>query len=938
MEEWSMNRGSIAALIGGTSIVFAGQGRSQIALEPIGRYETGQYAVGAAEIAAYDARSRRVFVTNASLGTVDVISIADPASPALLFSIDLSRYGSGANSVAAARGIIAVAVEAHVKTDPGLVLLFAAAGDGTPINQVAVGPQPDMLTFTPDGRTLLVANEGEPSDDYTVDPEGSISIIDLPRNVVGLTRKIKPRHATFEAFNGREDELRGQGVRIYGPGASASQDLEPEYIAVSDDGTTAWVTLQEANSIAILDIATATVSAIAPLGLKDHSLGRPVVTLHEFIDLPVLGTTAAGQDILLGGFSGLWFDGLDPLTGNWKFITHPDRGPNAEPQDVDGDGVNERPFALPDFQLEFVHFDYNPATGEVSITDRIGLTDGAGNPLTGLPNIIGQSNGLAYTDEEPCDVFGGSLPLDPIGGDIEGVVRDDNGDLWVCDEYRPAIYRFDSSGTMLARYVPDGSNDYGVVTGIEALPAVYAQRRANRGFEAIAYHSGRIYAFVQSPLDVPDTANDSNSRNSMVTRILEFDVATETTVAQYAYIIDGGGSDKIGDAVAIRPGEFLVIERDDLTGPDARKHVYHVALQDATNLSTLPEEIVGPDGWLEGATLQELIDAGIDPVTKSLYFDPIAAGYDFVDKIEGLAMIQPGVIALLNDNDFGLAGGLDTDSGVLTFRDTAPAVLAVISFDGNGLDASDRDDGLNIVPRPVFGMYQPDAIAAFEVDGVHYLATVNEGDTRDWDGYSEEARIKDLGLDPVAYPTAEWLQADEQIGRLKTTTAHGDLDGDGDVDQIHTFGARSLSIWSESGELVWDSGDLLEQITAAALPDEFNSDHEENGSFDSRSDDKGPEPEAITVADIDNRTYVFVGLERIGGVMVYDVTDPVSPAFVQYVNTRDFQGDPELGTAGDLGPEGIVFVPANRSPIGEPMLIVTHEVSGSTAFFRVVVE
>ena len=117
---------------------------------------------------------------------------------------------------------------------------------------------------------------------------------------------------------------------------------------------------------------------------------------------------------------------------------------------------------------------------------------------------------------------------------------------------------------------------------------------------------------------------------------------------------------------------------------------------------------------------------------------------------------------------------------------------------------------------------------------------------------------------------------------------------------------------------MYDSGQDLEEITAKVLPAEFNSTHEENGTFDNRSDNKGPEPEGVVLGRVGLRTYAFVGLERIGGVMVFDVTSPWRVEFETYVNPRDFMGDPEGGTAGDLGPEGLHFVPAWQSPTWKP--------------------
>lgn len=258
------------------------------------------------------------------------------------------------------------------------------------------------------------------------------------------------------------------------------------------------------------------------------------------------------------------------------------------------------------------------------------------------------------------------------------------------------------------------------------------------------------------------------------------------------------------------------------------------------------------------------------------------------------------------------------------------------SAEGNGLDASNRDGGINIQTWPVLGMYHPDSIYAYEVGGATYIVTANEGDSRDWDGFSEEERVKDLTLDPTVFPNAKELQMDENLGRLKTTTSNGDTDGDGDFDEIYSYGARSFSVLSATGEMLWDSGDDFEQITAQRIPGNFNSTNDENGSFDDRSDDKGPEPEAITVGTAFGTPYVFIGLERVGGIMIYDFSTPTAPAFVDYITTRDFAGNAEEGTAGDLAPEGFAFIPADQSPNGQPLLVTGNEVSGTVAIFQVV--
>ena len=508
------------------------------------------------------------------------------------------------------------------------------------------------------------------------------------------------------------------------------------------------------------------------------------------------------------------------------------------------------------------------------------------------------------------------------------------------DEYRPAIYHFDAKGVLIDRFVPafpeaddEEEGEEMVDVGTPTLPEVFAQRRANRGFEAVALKDGLLYAFIQSPIDNPDTSDDASSKASTMARIVEFDTATGETVGQYLYMLDGGAIDKIGDAVALPDGDFLVIERDSAVGAGAQKLIYKMSLENATNIHESEALPVGPNGGLERQRELGLARAGIVPASKSLYVDLGALGYTMGDKPEGLAFVDENTLAVLNDNDFGLLGSFDIETGMLDENPNAtPVVLGIIHLRENGFDASDRDDAINIRNWPVFGMYQPDSIAAFETaDGV-FLATANEGDARDYDGYSEEIRGEDWLLDLAVFPNAAELQQSENLGRMKSTTANGDTDGDGLIDTLYGFGARSLSIWDANGTLVWDSGNEIARVLEAELPDNFNS-NGENDTFDNRSDDKGAEPEALTVGTIGDHTYVFLGLERVGGIMVYDVTDVRNPQFVSYFNPRDFSAADE--EAGDLAPEGLEFVPAEQSPTGGPILIVANEFSGTTSVYAI---
>lgn len=266
------------------------------------------------------------------------------------------------------------------------------------------------------------------------------------------------------------------------------------------------------------------------------------------------------------------------------------------------------------------------------------------------------------------------------------------------------------------------------------------------------------------------------------------------------------------------------------------------------------------------------------------------------------------------------------------------------------MDISNRDDAINIRNWPIRSFLMPDAIEAYSAGGDTYIVTANEGDARDWEAYSEEARIKDLGSDGLA-PICEGyagmtageiesFREDANAGRLTITTADG-LNADGTCyEQIHGYGGRGFSIVDADGNRVFNSDDEFEQIIAEAVPEYFNSNHSESG-FDGRSDDKGPEPEGVALGEIDGRTYAFIGLERVGGVMVYDITVPQAASFVTYVNNRDFShsveddGDAVLSQAGDLGPEGLAFIPAADSPTGQDLLVVGNEVSGTTTVFGI---
>lgn len=299
-----------------------------------------------------------------------------------------------------------------------------------------------------------------------------------------------------------------------------------------------------------------------------------------------------------------------------------------------------------------------------------------------------------------------------------------------------------------------------------------------------------------------------------------------------------------------------------------------------------------------------------------------------------------------------------------------PLGLKDFGQEKNGIDASDKDKKINIRSwEGVYGLYQPDTIHGYSVNGQHFTVTANEGDSRDWwftakdekacldaggqtfdeeDGclaYSEETRASKLTL-ADSHPQREHLDKKE-LGRLKVTTAMGDDDGDGKYEKMVTFGGRSFSIWNDSGELVFDSGNQFAKTIVERFPDGFNTNETENKK-DNRSDDKGSEPEALSIGTIGDKTYAFIGLERMGGIMIYDITNPKSPNFVDYVLNRDLSVDFEIDDsttpvtlngdyikAGDLAPEGMRFIEAKDSPTNKSLLLVANEVSGTVTVYQI---
>ncbi|MEZ4937724.1 MAG: esterase-like activity of phytase family protein, partial [Crocinitomicaceae bacterium] len=947
---------------------------SQITLNKIATYHTGIFDGGGTEIVSYDPTTMRLFSVNADAQSVDIINLADPSNPTLISQIDITPYGAGANSVKVKNGVVAAAVEANVKQDPGKIVLFQT--DGTFIAEYPAGALPDMITFDHSGDLIITANEGEPSDDYMNDPEGSITILDISAGAASGT----VTQVSFNAYDNRKEHLINKGIRIFGPNATVSKDMEPEYVTVLDNDTIAYVVCQENNAMVVLNLNSKSIMDIYALGVKDHNHGLPSVNniiLNQAVTMPALGTPVYGggqPTVNLGGFSGLFYDAANSTTTDWVFYAIPDRGPNADAVSkstvTPTPSGNLRPFKLPDYQSRIVKFHYNPTTQAVTLNagDQIMLFQANGTtPISGKGNINGFDevpvayydaatiyNTVDYTDGNGVEYT--ALPYDRFGGDFEGIVRDNNGNFWMCDEYRPAIYKFAANGNMIDRFVPSGAHQLANPAtaadtlghyGSETLPAVYNKRWANRGFEAIAYDASNnlIYAFIQSPMFNPGSVTKDQSD---VIRILAINPATGAPVAEYVYLLernkDAGYSlnrtDKIGDAVYVGNGKFYVLERDSSdpnTTLKGKKYVYEICIDGATDILPLPisslTDTTGGALTLEMMTADQLIANNIRPVFKRKMLNLPSAGYISSDKPEGIAYINDSTIAVVNDNDFGLAGAGVTDN----------TVLGIVNLgSNNAIDASNTDGNINITNWPTFGFYMPDAITNFtDANGETFILTANEGDARDYGGYSEEERVKDLTLNTTYFPNASTLQQNDNLGRLNSTLAQGDINNDGENEYVFSYGARSFSIRDIYGNLVWDSGDDFAHQVAANYPAQFNSNNDDNDSFDSRSDDKGTEPEAVTVAKIDGNNYAFIGLERMGGIMVYDIDDVNNPSFVLYELNRNFNvpadsinSSNEMVT-GDLAPEDLIVISETESPTIYPYLISANEVSGTITIYQI---
>ncbi|WP_186580096.1 choice-of-anchor I family protein [Aquibacillus kalidii] len=501
------------------------------------------------------------------------------------------------------------------------------------------------------------------------------------------------------------------------------------------------------------------------------------------------------------------------------------------------------------------------------------------------------------------------------------------------------------------------------------------------GTEIVAYDAKSYRAFsvngAEKSLDIIDLSNlkEGNTEIPLVKRITLSDIGVSAGDVTSVAISPNGDYIAIAAPAEAKqdPGHivFLTLDGESLASvqvgslpdmvtfsPDGTKVLVANEGEPTEDYTVNPEgsvSIIDVAGEIRNLTdshvttvrfSEDVIDANIRKVhPDSSYAQDLEPEYISVDPSGDYAYV-----ALQEDNAIAK---LDINNA--KFVTVKSLGYKDYSVGENQLDASDKDDQINIQHWPVLSIYQPDSITTFEANGQTYILSANEGDTQDWDGFSEEVRVEDLVGEDSLNPEQYELNADlyegytqaqldemisnglfnkDQLGRLKTSTSHP-KNANGKYEAIYGYGGRSFSVWNaDTLELVYDSGSDFEQLIQEFSPDYFHSQNDED-NFDSRSDDKGVEPESVITGEVNDTPYAFVGLERQGGIMVYDMSNPDSPTFNSYFSSRIFQGeDTEVtGTSGDVAPEGLTFIQAEDSPTGQALLLAAHEVSGTIAAY-----
>ncbi len=351
----------------------------------------------------------------------------------------------------------------------------------------------------------------------------------------------------------------------------------------------------------------------------------------------------------------------------------------------------------------------------------------------------------------------------------------------------------------------------------------------------------------------------------------------------------------------------------------------------------------------EGSITLVRINNGMpDNTSINLDFNHVAIPTDVIIK-QGITKkskdLEPEYIAIADDSSKAWISLQENNAlAIIDLTQSNPKIDKVVSlgfkdYRVNQLDAINNDKQAKLQNHAgLYGMYMPDTLVSYSLNGEHYVLSANEGDGREYGKYENETKVGKLKK-PLASTIASLKKT---LSELKVHNEMG-LDNTGTYTKLYTFGARSFSIWNAQGTQLYDSGSVIENEILKATPAFLNT-NSNKLKLDDRSDNKGPEPEAIAVGQIGGSYFAFVGLERQGGFMVFDISNPQAVKFIRYINNRNFTAASvdkkgnykEPSKAGDLAPESIKFIAAKDSAIGVPLLLVANEVSGSTSVYKII--
>lgn len=388
--------------------------------------------------------------------------------------------------------------------------------------------------------------------------------------------------------------------------------------------------------------STITTAIISLCAISLYAKTVKTKTGKEGSEVPfkTLTTTQDGVEVRKGGFGS---DACAFPGDSSKFYLITDRGPNIDFKGPEGKG---KLFPVPEFNPEIGLFQFQK-DGSVKQIKAISLKAPDGKKITGLPN----PKGKGATGEIAYDLNDRILGLDEYGLDSEGLVAMKDGSFWVSDEYGPHIVHFSKKGVELERISP-----YGITTNGRKIPAVLANRRANRGMEGLAKTPDEKYlvGIMQSTLYNPSKKEVVNNR---LIRIVKFELATGK-IWQYLYQ-QNKETDSCCGITALSNDEFIVIERDGkFAGEEnAHKYLFKINLKDATDVNgdmTSKNGMLIDGKTLEQCTQAEVLDAGITFVKKELVTDLVAEISYGHDKLEGLWLKDNHTICVANDNDFAL--------------------------------------------------------------------------------------------------------------------------------------------------------------------------------------------------------------------------------------------------------------------------------------------